>query len=338
MIRIACTNCKTVLSIDDAFAGGVCRCQHCGTIQTVPARAKDTANVGGSSGSSKALYRNEAKGDGASGTGLDDLANAVASSGLSGSGLSSRRLTRPADGVTVTPDKQKNLVPIFIAFCAIFLVLVIIILWLALRSPQASPTANSSAGTNSQTSSQQAVAPNPAGPNFCGMQLTGSSVIYLLDRGSATREMFGALKEAAYKSAASLGSDRMFQIIFWDNGGSVAAYPSQSTTYATADNIEAARHALDDVSAYGATDIKPALTPALTHSPDTIVIATGKGWDLDDAWVKDVLATRGSSPVKIDTVSLGSNNSSAALKDVAAKTGGEYKEVNSTALQAFIGQ
>ena len=24
MIRLACTNCKTVLLIDDAFAGGVC--------------------------------------------------------------------------------------------------------------------------------------------------------------------------------------------------------------------------------------------------------------------------------------------------------------------------
>ena len=34
MIRIACTNCKTVLSIDDAFAGGVCRCQHCGSFPT----------------------------------------------------------------------------------------------------------------------------------------------------------------------------------------------------------------------------------------------------------------------------------------------------------------
>jgi hypothetical protein len=332
MIRIACTNCKTVLSIDDAFAGGVCRCQHCGTIQTVPARARDTAGVGGSSGSSKALYRNQAKGEGSSGTGLDDLANAVASSGLSGSGLSSRRLTRPADGVTVTPDKRKNLLPIFIAIGAAFVVLLIIILWLALRGPAANPVANSPAAANNP----QAVAPNPTSPNFCGIQLTGSSVIYLLDRGSATREMFGGLKEAAYKSAASLGSERMFQIMFWDNG-SVAAYPKNSTTYATPGNIEAARSDLDDVSAYGAADIKPALTQALTHSPDVIVIATAKGEDLDDAWVKDVLASRGSSPVKIDTVSLGSNSNSAALKDVAAKTGGEYKEVNSVALQAFIG-
>jgi hypothetical protein len=40
MIQIICTNCKTELLLDDAFAGGVCRCQHCGAIQKVPANAK----------------------------------------------------------------------------------------------------------------------------------------------------------------------------------------------------------------------------------------------------------------------------------------------------------
>ena len=43
MIRITCTNCKAQLSIDEAFAGGVCRCQHCGTIQTVPKHMKESA-------------------------------------------------------------------------------------------------------------------------------------------------------------------------------------------------------------------------------------------------------------------------------------------------------
>jgi hypothetical protein len=43
MIRISCTSCKAVLSVDDGFAGGVCRCQHCGTIQVVPASLKPTA-------------------------------------------------------------------------------------------------------------------------------------------------------------------------------------------------------------------------------------------------------------------------------------------------------
>jgi hypothetical protein len=42
MITLPCTSCQRVLEIDDAFAGGVCRCQHCGTIQTVPAKSKSS--------------------------------------------------------------------------------------------------------------------------------------------------------------------------------------------------------------------------------------------------------------------------------------------------------
>ncbi|MGD1276145.1 MAG: hypothetical protein ABR964_02840 [Tepidisphaeraceae bacterium] len=44
MIRIACTKCKSVLTVDDAFAGGVCRCQYCRTIQMVPAHLKGSAD------------------------------------------------------------------------------------------------------------------------------------------------------------------------------------------------------------------------------------------------------------------------------------------------------
>ena len=46
MIAIACTACKKVMTIDDAFAGGVCRCTNCGTIQTVPVHLKGNADAG----------------------------------------------------------------------------------------------------------------------------------------------------------------------------------------------------------------------------------------------------------------------------------------------------
>ncbi|MEZ0265988.1 MAG: hypothetical protein ACAI43_14765, partial [Phycisphaerae bacterium] len=106
MIQINCTQCKTLLTIDEAFAGGVCRCQHCGTIQTVPKHLKDQAANDGGGGSGgiatqvatktqKTLYQKKtAIGDGGgnSGTGLDDLANIVSS------GLTSNRLKKKGDG------------------------------------------------------------------------------------------------------------------------------------------------------------------------------------------------------------------------------------------------
>src|SRR6478752_8934621 len=87
MISLICTNCQMELTMDDAFAGGVCRCQHCGTIQTVPSHAKNAAfpQPAGKT-SSKSLYkgRTTTNLDSAtsSSSGLDELASAVASSGL----------------------------------------------------------------------------------------------------------------------------------------------------------------------------------------------------------------------------------------------------------------
>jgi len=63
MISLTCTSCKTTLEIDDAFAGGVCRCRHCGTIQTVPSTLKKGTRPGappgpaGPAAPSKALYQ-----------------------------------------------------------------------------------------------------------------------------------------------------------------------------------------------------------------------------------------------------------------------------------------
>src|SRR5580692_8995613 len=97
MIQITCTSCKRALSIDDAFAGGVCRCQFCGTIQTVPARGAAQKSAA-SSTKTKTLFENKARSAGAgvgSGSGLEDLADIVASSGLSNADLRKAKIPPP---------------------------------------------------------------------------------------------------------------------------------------------------------------------------------------------------------------------------------------------------
>jgi hypothetical protein len=108
----------------------------------------------------------------------------------------------------------------------------------------------------------------------------------VLDRGSATGDVFGWMKEACYRSIASLGADRKFQIIFWDNGAAEAAFPNSGPTFANAGNLEAARRALDEVNAHGQSNAIPALSRAMRSNPDAIVLATAKGYDLDDAFAK----------------------------------------------------
>ena len=208
MIRIVCTNCQTELQIDDAFAGGVCRCQHCGTIQTVPSHAGAAAGA-----RTKTLYQRKTRSE-TVGSGLDELADIVASSGLSGRGLSSNQLRKntPA-GPKKPPPRTISGVPVTVAAIGggIILILLVLVIWLMMSrsdGPSTSPqgTASSTDGNNST---------EQKGPSFLGMKLEASSVIYVLDRGSATREYFSELKEATLISLASLRPERRFQVIFW---------------------------------------------------------------------------------------------------------------------------
>lgn len=323
MIRISCTNCKTVLSIDDAFAGGVCRCQHCGTIQTVPAAARDTAAVGAAgAGGSKSLFQQGGEGRG---TGLDELANVVASSGLS-----STRLKRPEDNSA--PRNNPILMPLLIGGGIMMAILIVIIIFLLTRnsSPASAPGPG---GDNSGATSSVAVPANVA--NFCGTRLDGNTIIYLIDSGGATQQFLGELKDATIKSATSLGSDRKFQILFWNNSTD-GAYPEDTTAYATKESVDAAEKAIADVYAYGQSDIKTSLQKAISEHPDEIVIATGKGWDLDNAWLDGAMAIRGNSPAKIITYNIISegDSESAPLRRLAEQTGGSYHEATKSQLHS----
>ena len=176
-----------------------------------------------------------------------------------------------------------------------------------------------------------------ATPNFCGTPLSGNIVIYLLDCGNASKDYIGDLKEATIKSAGSLTADRRFAILFWNNAKD-GAYPDNTTAYATKDSIASAEKAIDDIAGFGQTDITPSLKLALAQHPDEIVIATGKGSDLENAWLDNVLTLRGNLPVKIDTFNLvnaGAEAESAPLKNLASQTGGIYRELTKADLRAL---
>ncbi len=335
MIRLICTNCQAELQIDDAFAGGVCRCQHCGTIQTVPVAADLTGATVSQSDKTKTLFQRKTKSDGVQGSGLDQLADIVASSGLSGSGLSSGRLRASPPGTAPATPKPKTIIgmpmPVAATIGAVVLVLIGLVVWLALRggNGQASPDLGSTNGPNG-TPGQTVQA-----PNLLGLPINSASVIYLLDRGGATRQYFSALKEATYQSIASLGPERKFQVIFWSlDGTDVLSYPTSAMAYATPENLDACRKALDEVMASGASDVTPALKAALSRDPQLIVLATGKGWDLGEDFSKTVMDLRAKSAVKIDTISLGESVGTAAYKDLARRTGGRSLDVSGSTLRS----
>ena len=340
MITLICTHCHTELSIDDAFAGGVCRCQYCGTIQTVPRKSGDSA-AGASNGSSevssgRSLYKTQPRDvrNPGGGSGLDDLAEIVASSGLGGSGLSRGGLTTTTKVATATPVAKASKAPLLIGISVAVLVIAALVMWLEMK-PANSSIAGPPPDLNNSISQQATNAPTPAsaGPNFCGMPLTGHSVVFLLDRGGSAREIFDALKQATFGSIMSLGPERKFQVLFWDNETTDDSFPRADVTFATADNLKACQAALADVVAFRQSSVDKPLKKAVTEAPDEIVLATAKGFELDDSFAATVQSIVKGSNIKIDAIALRGADC-APLKKVAADTGGTYRVVTDQVLQA----
>jgi hypothetical protein len=124
MISLTCTTCRSLLQIDDAFAGGVCRCQHCGTIQTVPSHLKGGATA---TAEAKTLYKHRSRVDGQSGTGLHELADIVASSGLAHTASRDRSA---ASSPPAAPPKRDTTRLLLILAVIVILALVGVIVWL----------------------------------------------------------------------------------------------------------------------------------------------------------------------------------------------------------------
>ncbi|HEX4054142.1 MAG TPA: hypothetical protein VHX86_07750 [Tepidisphaeraceae bacterium] len=329
MINITCTSCKKVLSIDDAFAGAVCRCQFCGTIQTVPARGSAQKTAAGAAKASKTLFENKARSAGiGSGSGLDDLADVVQSS----SGLSDSRLRKQPPA---PPPAPNNMMPLLGIAAAVIILLLIIVLVLMFRSP-ANATSGSSAQTSPRAPDETAITPNvPAPtPSFCGVPINQLVVVYVIDNGSSSADVLDAVKSVLFKSLESLGPDHRFQVLFWNPDSN--SYPSaQGTAFAVKELVRNAQAKLQDVTAAGSTDPLASLQTAFADDPGQIMLITAKAGDLDDSLVNQVLKLRGSSKAKIDCFAINGVANDKVLARIASATGGQFVPLPENQLKSF---
>jgi hypothetical protein len=329
MLELTCTKCKTVLSIDDAFAGGVCRCKHCGTIQTVPKQTKRSAIPASVVANGRPDTVNQATG---SGTGLDELAQVVASSGLSGTGLSSGGLRsaapeRTAAVPSTTPGTRRDTTLLLAIGGTIVVLLGVILVLLLRRGGEQEQTRAKPPAPIARTTGRQ------INPHFLGMPIHSTSVAFVLDRGSGTSDVFDMMRVGLQNSLATLPPTTRFQIIFWETDALVAI-PESGMQPATPENVAAAQRALVDVYAFGQSKVEPALGKALTQDPADIILATGKA-GLDDSFTQSVVRLLRGRPVKIHTFALGGGASPEALRSIAQQTGGQFREVGVAELRGF---
>lgn len=301
--------------MDDAFAGAVCRCQYCGTIQTVPTQL-GAASSPTLKTTAKTLYQKKTPTSGpATGqsSGLDELAQTVGS----GSGLGRVAApAKPANGqrpgssaVEEKTHRRMSLLPILIGLGLLVLIGLGIAVFIFARSHGG---------------------PAAGGPHFAGVMLNAKSVVYLLDNGNSNDTLFDPLKAACYKSLDSLGPDRRFQVMLWDNKLDSTEYPSDGLHSATATEIAACRKSLADTVATGNSHLSGPLKKAVAEHPDAIVIATAK-WDLDRD-DRDALAEAQGAGIKLYTFGLGAAPESGDLKLAASASGGQFKHLSASDL------
>ncbi len=233
MIRIHCVNCKTLLEIDDGFAGGVCRCVHCGKMQAVPKASRSTARQAGPDlGLSGSKPIQEKAGSGS---------RILSPSSVAGSGLGSDNLrAAPLAGKIAAPLAKSNLRILLLGFAAVILLLIGLIVWLmsggngeTATSTNASSPAGTDVAVNSMKQPPSVKTPDLppeyasgfAPPSFGGLSLPEPSVIYLIDRSGLAEDAVSVVKQAVLKSIDSLHTDQQFQIIVWRSEGGEAEGP-----------------------------------------------------------------------------------------------------------------
>jgi hypothetical protein len=367
MFQINCNNCKALLQIDDAFAGGVCRCRYCGTIQTVPKHLKQSGNgdqasvsesvVKAGTAKAKTLYKKKPgmRGESAvgSGSGLDELANIVASS----SGLSSKRLTRggsagqpeaaePNQPARASPSRggmdRRTLWIVSGATGLIVLLLgVIIVMAVSDRSRQSSAgnpnSTGGSTGTGNTAINNQGGSTGSsvsAVPTFLGQALDFNSVSFVVDRSAGTVEQgrLELLKVAVHRALEQFGESRRFQVVFWDRDSSAWSFPKTGMLPATKANLDALWAEMQNVTGGGQTKADKAFKKAADLNPDAIVLIPVKPF-LEDDFDTRMLKLRGTSKAKVICYSLGEPESEKELKQLAEKTNGAFQPVSQTELK-----
>ena len=376
MITVICTQCRAQLEMDEAFAGGVCRCQFCGTIQTVPSLSKirkrqavpspaaAPAAAGVTSVPPGGVAPRPHGAPPPADNGLDALAEAVASS--SGLGRGSLRAEK-AGNVTATEQLQtapsaphvatpapveyaappplgrRKTIFIFAAATAAALLLFFLgagFVWVRtgpvpVVTPLPGPAPRPA--PNPDSDSDPATPAIPDHPHFCGVDLSpDTAIVYVLDRGQATAEAFDTLKEATYRSLQSLKPNQRFAILFWNNGGDDAAYPPDGgLAPATPGELEAARQQFAEVYAGGRADPRTAVERAAALKPSSMILVTGKAFDLDPELVDLTTQSLAGARTKVHTFALNNDDGSTVLPDISKATHGQSRVLTRRELRHF---
>jgi DNA-directed RNA polymerase subunit RPC12/RpoP len=325
-IKIRCSECSKKISIDEAFAGGACRCPYCKAIVMVPGESRSVADARPSA------PRPDAPGD------VPDEAAAAA-------------VVVPEDVPMADPVAiQSYAAVVVIAMLIVAMLVGVVLVVIHMKGGETKPA---------QTPEEllQVAAPvNPLKPTIEGPSVAGdvkiaAPVVYVIDCGDSMEELIDFSAKIVSVSVDSLKTDEKFTVIM-AMSRSDASRETAETVKLPAGTVmfksamvsggeESEKEALkfmtglEETRPTGKVDVTPAIKAALAMNPKTVVVFTNKTIDGADA-LTEAAHKAGAS---LATMAMDADEDvKDGLKKLADSTQGQSRAYTKGALQAWVDQ
>ncbi len=320
-LKIRCQGCSKKISIDEAFAGGVCRCPYCKALTLVP---------GGETGTAPAARPDRPDRPGG------PLTTAAPSAAVTDRPASP--LSRPAAptqehlaaqaGHHEVPVARPVLIQgvVTLVLIGLFVVLMAFaaVMWYQLtRKPPTKPDSDAWNSTMAPARKNPIVEQGVAGV------FAAPPVVFVLDGGASMESVFGLAREFLDYTVWKLEGN--FNIVV--PRSEKVQVLSESGWVAGGKNGSAKAREFFPVRAAGVSDLNAALEKALALSPRSVVLVTAKGIEAAQPIVDKAKA----GGIQIHVVALDSSGEDAkSLQDLAEKTGGKYTRYAASELGEYL--
>lgn len=348
VVELDCPSCGTLLEVDRGFAGGVCRCFHCGALLTVPSRAgvraerltrperpdrpgrPETPKAVDQTESYETPRRPESPYDAKADTGADDEYGGPADEHFHEEGpvtytTASGRTFRFDDEHVPTARQRRKVVRATTYGVVIGLTLLIVvgaalgIILLLSAIGGSTNTGNGGAPEIVEIDREFTYDPlaNPLHidqPNAMGLPLKAKSAV-VLDLAAESQSWATDVAQMLASGAARVKPGQKYQVVVAHDNGADVIVVDGNTSAASQLRIVADRFA-----PAGAPDFLAAVKKALDGEPEQLVLITGR--DLPhDAVTAVVDACAGRENLRLDVLTI--DVEMLDLSDAARRSGGE---------------
>lgn len=322
-IRMRCSGCRRKMSVDDAFAGGACRCPYCRAIVLVGGRPRES--------DAERPYAPLSRPDNPDEPLVEVVEEPTA-----------------AEPPMADPVRVQGWVTLVLMFLIVGMIAGAVWLGVALSNRKPAPAEVPSSGGDSggapqasplpsavpRTNPSAPVAENPfkaaaPGPTAAGVPIA-PPVVYCLDCGGSMKNVFDYARYMTRLSVISLGPQQKFNIVLASEGGEKSLAADYRSGGRAGDAN--AREFLSAASPVGTADLSRALSGAIARGPRTIVLMCRGEVSGAEALGRKAKAAG------IVIVAVGMACDSAAektLSALAAATGGHCRVLSESALSVW---